>query len=189
MPFGGNQPVYKTTTTRSDDLGVTRPNEGGYLANTVAPGCCSGNSKRRMQLLLLTGAVGSMVGAILLLCLGASAGNGAASLILAVVLGICLATLGAFLFTCYLRTRGRCNLSWWPNRAARLSGTLVESGGPNRSCTQTTLAEEEAFWGDKNVAQASGDERIKLMESDNAEAEKIVSSQPKVVLMDAQRAA
>lgn len=164
--------MYKATTTSADP--GYRPH--GYLAEHSASGCCGirgGNRKKRLQCLLLVGAVTCVACGLLLLGLSAAAKGGAAVAV-CVLLALALVGAGAAMFTLHLRSQGRCNLPCWPSRAARLSSTLTEQPvAPPRSETQVTFAES-----------AFKDERVKLMESsDGVEAEKIAESEPKIVLM------
>ena len=87
------------------------------------------------------------------------------------------------LFVIYLRNTGRVNLPCWPSRAARISRTLIgDHGGSSiRSGNQVmTVTDEESGGG----TALNREERIKLMESDNLDAEKIAQSEPKIVFMD-----
>ena len=100
---------------------------------------------------------------------------------LLVALSLLLVLVGVGLFVMYLRMIGKCNLPCWPTRAARFSQSLVENPAEtSRFGTQVTLAadEEESYLGGMAGTEQ---ERSKLMESDNIDAERIGSSEPKIV--------
>ena len=109
-------------------------------------------------------------------------GSSAALVTLLVALSLLLVLVGVGLFVMYLRMIGKCNLPCWPTRAARFSQSLVENpaDASSRFGTQVTLAadEEESYLGG---TAGTGQERSKLMESDNIDAERIGSSEPKIV--------
>ena len=122
----------------------------------------------------------SVVCGLTLLAVGCA--NGSLGIVTGLTLFLVLGAVGGLLFVLYLRAIGRCNLPWWPSRAARISRTLIPSGPPEEelnsvpaSATQLTLAEP--------VLGGAGNERSKLMEEpDTLEADKIAESEPKIVL-------
>lgn len=123
----------------------------------------------------------SVVCGLTLLAVGCA--NGSLGIVTGLTLFLVLGAVGGLLFVLYLRAIGRCNLPWWPSRAARISRTLIPSGPPEEelnsvpaSATQLTLAEPVQ-------GGAGGNERSKLMEEpDTLEADKIAESEPKIVL-------
>lgn len=183
----GSENIYKATTepVRSpSSLGYEQHVPEGYLARSLErrrgfPFCCG--SKRSKNYCLLITALLSFVGASVLVVTAAVAAGGGKALFI---------TLVTFLYICsalsiliYCRNTGRIDLPCWPSRARRISRTLIgEPGGhPPRCGTQMTIAEEESG----NVLNR--DERIKLMESDNLEAEKIAQSEPKIEFLDSRQ--
>ena len=119
--------------------------------------------------------------------------NGSLGIVSGLALFLVLGAVGGILFVLYLRAIGRCNLPWWPSRAARISRTLIPSGPPEEelvagpaaavpaSATQLTLADPAAHCGGNGGV--AGHERSKLMEEpDTLEADKIAESEPKIVL-------
>ena len=112
--------------------------------------------------------------------------NGSLGIVSGLALFLVLGAVGGVLFVLYLRAIGRCNLPWWPSRAARISRTLIPSGPPvpcavPASATQLTLADPAAHCGGNGGV--AGHERSKLMEEpDTLEADKIAESEPKIVL-------
>ena len=122
----------------------------------------------------------SVVCGLTLLAVGCA--NGSLGIVTGLTLFLVLGAVGGLLFVLSLRAIGRCNLPWWPSRAARISRTLIPSGPPEEelnsvpaSATQLTLAEP--------AQGVAGNERSKLMEEpDTLEADKIAESEPKIVL-------
>ena len=117
--------------------------------------------------------------------------NGSLGIVSGIALFLVLGAVGGLLFVLYLRAIGRCNLPWWPSRAARISRTLIPSGPPEEeliagpaaavpaSATQLTLADPAVHCS----GGVAGHERSKLMEEpDTLEADKIAESEPKIVL-------
>ena len=172
-----NNNVYKPTTTSPENRGYLTEHSSSAVCCT----CGGGGRKRRLQCLLLGGAIAATgVGIVCVVLGGAAAGTATGGFLL--LLGLALIVGGAALFVFFLRAQGRCNFAFWPNRAARLSATLInEDDGVSRSAAQITMAAAAADEGDPSFKT---EERTKLMEADNIEAEKIAQSSPKVVLMD-----
>ena len=166
--------VYQPTTTSYRETGDGKPT---YLP---APGCCPGR-KKRLQFILLSSSIVCATGGVFVLVLGVG-GSSAALVTLLVALSLLLVLVGVGLFVMYLRMIGKCNLPCWPTRAARFSQSLVENpaDASSRFGTQVTLAadEEESYLGG---TAGTEQERSKLMESDNIDAERIGSSEPKIV--------
>ena len=137
--------------------------------------------KKRNQYVVLFFSIFSVVCGLTLLAVGCA--NGSLGIVTGLTLFLVLGAVGGLLFVLYLRAIGRCNLPWWPSRAARISRTLIPSGPPEEelnsvpaSATQLTLAEPVQ-------GGAGGNERSKLMEEpDTLEADKIAESEPKIVL-------
>ena len=139
--------------------------------------------KKRNQYLVLFFSIFSVVCGLTLLAIGCA--NGSLGIVTGLTLFLVLGAVGGLLFVLYLRAIGRCNLPWWPSRAARISRTLIPSGPPEdelhcavpASATQLTLAEPV------HGAAAAGHERSKLMEEpDTLEADRIAQSEPRIVL-------
>ncbi len=141
---------------------------------------------------MLLGAAVSLAAGAAIMAMALAAGRAAGTTALATLLAVALCVGGAALLVLHMRTRGRCNLPCWPSRAARLSRHLIEGEGggggmppysPPRSATETTLATEEGV-SPSSMAAGKADERVRLMESsDNADADRIADSAPRVVLM------
>ena len=145
--------------------------------------------KKRNQYLVLFFSIFSVACGLTLLAVGCA--NGSLGIVSGLALFLVLGAVGGVLFVLYLRAIGRCNLPWWPSRAARISRTLIPSGPPEEeliagpaaavpaSATQLTLADPAAHSG----GGVAGHERSKLMEEpDTLEADKIAESEPKIVL-------
>eukprot|EP00096_Caligus_rogercresseyi_P009440 TRINITY_DN3211_c0_g1_i1.p1 TRINITY_DN3211_c0_g1~~TRINITY_DN3211_c0_g1_i1.p1 ORF type:complete len:159 (+),score=55.85 TRINITY_DN3211_c0_g1_i1:147-623(+) len=127
--LGRNKPVYQPTTYSVSNGGGNKRSTSSYLPSGQGAFC--GGKKRRLQLLFLSfGVVLILLG---VLTLGASISGALSStplLIGSLLLAVFLILLGAWMVILYLRTRGKCNFSFWPNRAAVLSAHLTDSSSP-----------------------------------------------------------
>uniref|UniRef100_A0A0K2SZV5 Uncharacterized protein n=2 Tax=Lepeophtheirus salmonis TaxID=72036 RepID=A0A0K2SZV5_LEPSM len=118
--LGRNKPVYQPTTYQVNG-GSKRTSS--YLPTSNNSFC--GGKKRRLQLVFLSFG-------IILICLGVVAfgsslsGLYSSSLTVGVIiLALLFLLFGGWMVVLYLRTRGKCNFSFWPNRAAVLSQQLT----------------------------------------------------------------